>query len=158
MRKKEIELLAAMKDRIDKFIKKQTCASVCCVDEQHKPYCFSCFYSYDGNESLLYYKSSADTSHSAILVKNPVVAGTIMPDKLSLLQIKGIQFEGIVLPRDHPLTKNASSYYHRKHPVALTMAGEIWTIQLNTIKFTDNTAGFGTKLCWSRSEMSQAGK
>lgn len=149
---------STMKDRINKFIEKQTCASVCCVDEQNNPYCFSCFYSYDAHESRLYYKSSINTRHSAILLKNPAVAGTIMPDKLNLLQIKGVQFEGVILPPGHPLTKNASNQYHKTHPIALTMPGDIWTIQLNNIKFTDNTLGFGTKLQWSRPEMSPPGK
>jgi uncharacterized protein len=144
-----------MKNRIDKFIRQQTCASVCCVDEQNNPHCFSCFYSYDASESCLYYKSSFDRQHSAILLKNPVVAGTILPDKLDLLKINGVQFEGIVLSLNHPLANEASSHYYRRHPVALTMSGEIWTIQINKIKLTDNTLGFGTKINWER-EMSPA--
>jgi uncharacterized protein YhbP (UPF0306 family) len=147
-----------MKNKIDKFIRQQTCASACCVDEYNNPYCFSCFYSYDAKESSLYYKSSAETRHSAILLTNPVMAGTITPDRLNLLQIQGVQFEGIVLPPGHPSAKHASGHYHKKHPVALTIPGQIWTIQLNVIKFTDNTLGFGTKLYWSRIEMSPACK
>lgn len=141
-----------MKTSIDKFIEKQTCASICCVDEYNLPYCFTCFYSYNSEDTLLYYKTTADTHHSVLLLKNPSVAGAIQPDKLNLLKIKGVQFEGIVLPNDHLLTKNASSHYYKKHPVALTMPGEIWTIQINSIKFTDNTLGFGSKLKWKRVE------
>lgn len=141
-----------MKDKIDKFIEQQTCANVCCVDDKGNPYCFSCFYSYDSNEALLYYKSSFDTQHSAILLKNSVVAGTILPDKLNLLQIKGIQFEGVVLSGNYSMTRRASAHYYEKHPVALGMPGEIWTIQINNIKFTDNTLGFGKKINWKRDE------
>lgn len=140
-------------DKINGYLKEQTCASVCCVDEQGQPYCFSCFYVYNGNEQLLYYKSSADTQHSLILSKNPVIAGTILPDKLSKLHVRGLQFEGAVLPFNHPLAIPAGSFYHRKNPVALAIPGEVWTIQVNSIKFTDSGLGFGKKLSWSREDM-----
>lgn len=141
-----------MKDKIDKFIGQQTCAGVCCVDDKGNPYCFSCFYSYNSAETLLYYKSSHDTQHSAMLLKNPVVAGTILPDELNLLQIRGIQFEGIVLSDNYSMTRRASAHYYGKHPVALGVPGEIWTIQINSIKFTDSTLGFGKKIIWKRTE------
>lgn len=79
-----------------------------------------------------------------------MVAGTIVPDSLNVLQIKGIQFLGIILPFDHSHYKDASSHYHSKHLIALMMPGEIWTIKLTSIKFTDNTLGFGKKLLWER--------
>ena len=140
-----------MKDRIDKFIEKQTCASVCCMDERNLPYCFSCFYFYNREETLLHYKTTANTHHAELLLKNPAIAGTILPDKLNMIRIKGVQLTGMVLSNDHPLAKNASAGYYKKYPVALSMPGEIWTIQINTIKFTDNTLGFGTKMKWERS-------
>ncbi|MGB3007274.1 MAG: pyridoxamine 5'-phosphate oxidase family protein [Chitinophagaceae bacterium] len=139
-----------MNDKIIEFIAKQTCGNLCCVDKKGNPWCFSFFYSYDENEVLLHYKSSEETRHTPIINANPAVAGTILPDKLNLLQIKGIQFEGIVLPFDHPLAKHASSHYYKKHPVGIAMPGEIWTIRVNNIKFTDNTLGFGKKLLWER--------
>ncbi|HWR33915.1 MAG TPA: pyridoxamine 5'-phosphate oxidase family protein [Chitinophagaceae bacterium] len=139
-----------MKDKIDKYIGKQTCATICCVDEQGWPYCFNCFFSYDSSKSLLFYKSSPDTQHQLCLSKNPSVAGTILPDRLNLLQVKGVQFTGIVLPVNHPLAENASVDYYKKHPVALAIKGEIWVIQINSIKFTDNSLGFGKKLIWDR--------
>lgn len=139
-----------MNDKINEFIAKQTCGNLCCVDKQGNPYCFSFFYSFNSEKGLLHYKSSNDTRHSEIILSNPSVAGTILPDKLNMLQIKGIQFEGVILPNEHVLAKHASSHYHKKHPVALAMPGEIWTIQINNIKFTDNSLGFGKKILWGR--------
>ena len=141
-----------MEESIRKFIKKQTCANICCVDEKGNPYCFSCFYSFNEQEGVLHYKSGLDTHHSALITANPVIAGTILPDKLNVLQVKGIQFEGIVLTADHSFMKNASSHYHKKYPFALAMTGEIWTVQLNSIKMTDSKLGFGEKIIWSREE------
>ncbi len=141
-----------MKENIKQFIFKQTCVTVCCADKLGNPYCFSCFYAYDDEAGFLYYKSSQDTRHSAMLLNNSVIAGTILPDKLNLLQIKGIQFEGEVLSHDHPQTKHASSHYYKRHPMAIAMPGEIWTIQINTIKFTDNSFGLVNKVSWNRNE------
>jgi uncharacterized protein len=139
-----------MTERINDYITLQSCANVCCIDDKGFPYCFSCFYAYNSNERLLYYKSPVDTQHSKIISTNPLVAGTMLPDKLNKLQVKGMQFEGIVLPLDHPLTKNAAAHYYKKNPVAVAMPGEIWTIQINSLKLTDSSFGFGKKLAWHR--------
>ena len=141
-----------MNDKIIEFISQQTSGSLSCVNENNKPWCFSFFYSFDDKEMMLYYKSSDDTLHSAILYMNPVSSGTILPDKLNFLAIKGIQFEGEVLPPNHPEAPNGSKHYYKKNPLALAMPGDIWTIRLNVIKYTDNTLGFGKKLHWNRGE------
>jgi len=140
-----------MNEIIIQFIQKQTCATICCIDEQGKPYCFSCFYTFNPEEGLLYFKSSVDSHHSVLMKKNPLIAGTILPDKLNALFVKGVQFEGFVLDEHQPLAIQASAYYHKKHLIALAIPGEIWTVQINSIKMTDSTKGFGKKITWSRS-------
>ncbi|MBI2729545.1 MAG: pyridoxamine 5'-phosphate oxidase family protein [Sphingobacteriales bacterium] len=137
---------------ITQFIQKQTCATVCCVDEQGKPYCFNCFYVFNSEEGLLYFKSSPQSHHSALMKKKSFISGTILPDKLHALLVKGVQFEAIALNEDHPLSKPASAYYHKKHPLALAMPGETWTLQISRIKMTDRTLGFGKKITWNRDE------
>jgi uncharacterized protein YhbP (UPF0306 family) len=139
-----------MNDNIDAFIQEHTCASIACIDLNGHPYCFSCFYALDSKAGLLFFKSSLDTSHASFLSSNPIIAGTILPDKLNKLQIKGIQMEGIVLSQGDELSKNASLLYYKAHPMAMAMAGEIWTIKINRVKFTDNTLGFGKKIIWER--------
>ena|ERR1043166_6909682 len=142
-----------MDPNIIRFIQKQTCATVCCADEKGNPYCFSCFYAFNSKEGLLYFKSSASSKHSELISKNPVIAGTILPDKLKVLQVKGIQFEGIVLPKDHFLARQASQAFHKQHPIALVMPGEVWIIQIAAIKMTDTSMGFGKKVYWNRKEL-----
>jgi hypothetical protein len=141
-----------MIEKISAFIEKQTSGSLACVDETGQPWCFSFFYSWDPVNGLLHYKSSNDTRHSIILRGNKKIAGTILPDKLNLLQIKGIQFEGKLLEDDDPLAASASAHYHKKHPMALAMPGVIWTLRLDHIKFTDNSLGIGKKLNWNRGD------
>ena len=139
-----------MTEKLNEYITGESCASVCCIEADGSPYCFSCFYAYNSIEKLLYYKSSTDTRHSKIIANNPLVAGTMLPDKLNKLHVRGMQFEGIILPAEHPLTKNAAAYYYKKNPVAVAMPGEIWTIQINSLKLTDSSFGFGKKLTWHR--------
>jgi hypothetical protein len=139
-----------MNENIDAFIQEHTCASIACIDAEGHPYCFNCFYAVDIYEGLLFFKSSLDTHHAAFLKFNPIIAGTILPDKLNKLQVKGIQMEGVILSQENALSKNASKLYYKAHPMAMAMGGEIWTIQINRIKYTDNTLGFGKKIIWER--------
>ncbi len=145
-----------MTEKITSYIKEQTCATICCVDEQGMPYCFNCFYAYNEKEQLLYYKSSGDTTHSGILLKNPVIAGSILPDKLVKIHIRGLQFEGILLGADNPVTKNGAAFYYKQHPLAVAMPGDLWTLQLNHLKLTDNALGFGKKIEWRRTGQPEA--
>jgi hypothetical protein len=143
-----------MNEIIVNFLKKQTCATVCSVDEECKPWCFSCFYVFNPREGLIYYKSPGNTRHSTLIKSNSFIAGTILPDKLNKLLVKGVQFEGVVLEEGHPLTENAAAFYYKKNPMAMAVPGEVWTIQIRHIKMTDSTLGFGKKLSWSYSDHS----
>lgn len=139
-----------MNELISHFIQQHTCTSICTLNENNTPYCFTCFFAFNSKAQLLLFKSSTDTQHSINILKNPVVAGTILPDKLNKLQIKGVQFEGEVLPFEHPLAKHAAAEYYLKNPMAVAVPGEVWTVKLQKVKYTDNTLGFGKKLYWER--------
>jgi uncharacterized protein len=142
-----------MNTSIIQFIQKQKTATVSCVNEACEPYCFSCFYYFNPEKQLLYFKSSASTYHCKLIQQRRKVAGTILPDKLNVLAIKGIQFSGVVLDVFDPLCGDASEQYHKKFPYAKAMPGDVWTIQINSIKMTDNTLSFGKKLTWERNEV-----
>ena len=145
-----------MNDKILAFLKKQTAASICFVNEINEPCSFSCFYAFNSTENLLYFKSTASAYHSKILLQNPKVSGTIMPDKLNKLAIKGIQFTGVVLKESDPLCTDAFKIYHSKFPMALAIPGEVRTIQLNQLKMTDNVPGIFKKHSWQREEENAA--
>ena len=144
----ELFMLAKIAD----FLEKQTSASISCVSEVNEPYSFSCFFVYNHKKNLLYYKSSPAAYHSRILSKRPKVAGTILPNKLNTLFIKGVQFTGEVLPDNHPLCKDASNKYHFKLPMASAIPGIVFTIQLNEMRMTNNNLGIIQKLSWQREE------
>lgn len=133
---------------ITDFLSAQTVASVCCLDENNRPYCFSCFYAFDQEKKLLYFKTSPGSHHVKLLLKNPFVAGTVQQDKLNTLAIRGLQFSGVAYWQDGKMPGHASILYHARHPMALTVDGEIWTIQLHNIKMSHNTLGFNKKVLW----------
>lgn len=140
-----------MQEAITQFIKKQRCASICCIDENGSPYCFTCFYVLNGEKAFLYFKSSANAHHIKLLKPGSVVAGTILPDKLSLLTAKGVQFQGVIIEAQEGERKEASSLYHKRFPFAYAFSGDVWTIRLDFVKLTDNSKGFGNKTAWDRS-------
>jgi uncharacterized protein len=139
-----------MEKRMIDFMQGQRVATICCVDEENKPYCFSCFYAFDAEDQLIYFKSSPATHHAILLHQKPLVSGTIQPDRLNPLAIKGVQFNGEALIGNSVTVEKASAFYHKKYPFALAVPGEVWTIQADIIKMTDNTLSFGKKLVWQR--------
>jgi hypothetical protein len=141
-----------MNESIIHFLQKQSCASICCVNATGAPFCFSCFYAFDNAEALLCFKSSPATHHAQLMKVNPQVAGTVLPDKLNKLLIKGIQFEGVIVPAYDPLAEKGNRCYLQSHPLSIAIPGEIWTIQINAIKLTDSSKVLGRKTRWARNE------
>ena len=138
---------------IHHFIFNQTVASICCTNNSGELHCFCCYYAFDANEGLLYFKTGDQNQHMLWMQQQPQIAGTILPDKLNKLQVKGIQFNGTLLPVGDVATRQASKRYHLKFPLALAIAGTVQTIRLDQIKMTDNSLGFGTKLIWERASL-----
>jgi uncharacterized protein YhbP (UPF0306 family) len=135
---------------IRQFMSRQTVASVCCSDAEGQLHCFSCYYAFDEENMLLCFKTSESSLHMQILKQRPLVAGTILPDKLNKLKVQGIQFNGEMLDAEHPMAAQASKRYHLKYPFALAMPGKVCTIALHRVKMTDNSIGFGTRLLWEQ--------
>ena len=135
---------------IARFIEKQNSVTICCTGNAGNPYCFSCYYAINLKDGLLYFKSSVEAYHSILLKENPVIAGTILPDSLNKLKIKGVQLTGELLNNQDALVKDAYILYHRKHPIALAIKGEVFTIRLDSIKMTDSARIFGKKIFWNR--------
>lgn len=142
-----------MDSEIIDFIKENKIAAFCCSDANNKPYCFHCFYAFDEKNYLLFFKSSSHTFHSKMLSENPYIAGSILPGKIELLALKGIQLRGTILYNEIPDHIEPAAYYHKRFPLALAKRGEVWCIQLEMVKMTDNTNVFGRKSTWNKREL-----
>lgn len=144
-----------MQKEISNFLKECRIASIACIDADNKPYSFHCFYAFDESNNLLFFKSSANTYHSKFMGDEIPVSGSILPDKIDIIALKGIQFTGIIKTKDFPVGLNPDLYYHKKLPLALAKQGQVWCIQLQMIKMTDNTNLFGKKLKWEKPNNSE---
>lgn len=140
-----------MDNDISDFLNTQTCATICVNDENGAPYCFTCFYAFDADKKVIYFKSSPGVYHVQLFGINKAIAGTVLPDKLKTLLVQGVQFRGTLLDKEHAMMEKSSTRYHKRHPLALAKSGEIWGIQLDNVKMTDSSKGFGTKIYWERS-------
>jgi len=139
-----------MNKTIVDFLNNQTCATISCISDNAQPYSFICFYVFDAEDGLLYFKSSPATDHIKFLERNPIVFGTILPDKLNKLVVKGVQFNGIFLNVTDPLSLNADRKYYKGVPMAMAMKGNVFTIKINSIKMMDSSRVFGSKILWER--------
>ena len=137
---------------ITDFISGNQVATICCcVDDV--PYCFNCLYTVFEKDGYITFKSSSNTKHGDILMLNNKIAGTILPDSFNAAAIRGIQFEGIAMQEEEDSLAPAASAYYAKYPIAMAMPGKIWVIELQAIKFTDNSKGFGYKRAWVKHEV-----
>lgn len=135
---------------IIKFLRTQTAASICCVNENGEPYSFSCFYAFNERNNLLYFKSSDTAYHIKLLMKNHAVSGTVLPDRLNILKFNGIQFRGSLLDFNDAICDDASMHYHKRFPFALTITGTVRTIQPDLIKMTGSLLGKMQKWHWQK--------
>ncbi|HSK13146.1 MAG TPA: pyridoxamine 5'-phosphate oxidase family protein [Phnomibacter sp.] len=142
--------METIEQHISHFITRQTVASVACSDNDGHLICFNCYYAYDEEQQLLVFKTSDNSLHMQYLRERPQLAGTILPDKLNKLKVRGLQFTGQLLYNGESLAKNVSKLYYRRFPFAMAMEGNVYAIRLDRLKMTDNTLGFGTKLVWDR--------
>jgi len=146
---KEAKEKSELDERIRSFLSAHTNLTLA-VSDNDQPYCANCFYSFAEKKNLLIFKSNLETTHIAIALKNDKVAGTITPDKLDKTRIQGIQFTGKTLHAKGDNLITAKNSYYKKYPFAIAFSGELWVIELHSIKFTDNKLGFGKKLLWRK--------
>ena len=116
-----------------------------------QPYCTPCFYAFDLKGKQLIFKSNEDTRHRKELDNNNRVGGSILPEKLAVGQVKGLQFSGTCdRIKDRPDQDKLNAIYYEEFPFARAMGGELWVVILKEVKLTDSKLGFGKKLKWQR--------
>lgn len=143
------ELTPKEEKKIWSFANDQTVLNLA-TSSEGTPWCASCFFALEKTHKLLVFKSDDKSRHMQEAITQNLVAGTILPDKLKVGKVKGIQFQGSLLSDDGDILKAAQKKYYKKYPYAKVVPGDIWMIKLSLVKLTDNTLGFGKKLIWKR--------
>ena len=110
----------------------------------------SLFYIYSLHENSFIFASSDTTTHIQQLKENSHVSGNILLETKDVTKIQGVQFRGIASVNDN---SGLEKLYFEAFPHAKTMQPQLWKIQVNYLKMTDNTLGFAKKLIWQDSSL-----
>lgn len=141
-------------ERILAFIKEHHVLTLATTID-NRPWCSNLFYAYhvlnDQNKLTLIFTSEDHTLHAQQFIQNKIVAGTIVLETTMVGKIQGVQFAGEVKKLEGDDFKHAKSIYIKAFPVALLHKLDLWEIDVNYLKFTDNRLGFGKKLIWNKS-------
>jgi uncharacterized protein YhbP (UPF0306 family) len=138
-----------IQNNIREYLNSNKISTVCFVDKEGNPYCINCFYAFDETNNLLIFKSSLGTTHHEFIKPAGCVSGTILPNKIDFLKIKGVQFLAKLLSTKEVDELKLSFKYIKQHPMSIAIGGYIWAARLEFVKLTDNTLGFGNKITWN---------
>ncbi len=141
--------MSTIQNNIKIFLNSNKISTVCFVDNNANPYCINCFYVFDEINNCLIFKSSLGTTHHEFIKPSEYVSGTILPNNIDTLNIKGLQFTAKLMSRNEVDDLKISFKYLKKYPMSMAITGYIWAAKLEFIKLTDNSLGFGNKATWS---------
>ena len=138
---------AAMIDkRISKFIGRHHVMTLATLSEDGSPYCANCFYAYDAERNLLIFTSDISTRHASCFDSYTRVAASIVLETRIVGRVEGLQLCGSVSRADAAARRR----YIARFPYAAAAPLTLWAIEIDYMKFTDNTLGFGKKLIWQK--------
>lgn len=135
-------------EKFIKFIKRHHVLTLATTNAAGEPYCAACFYAYDAERNLLVFTSSHETRHGAEMIGRERVACAITLETRIVGRVQGLQICGTAHRGDEAATRT----YIKRFPYAAAAPLEIWVVEPDFMKLTDNTLGFGKKLIWNREQ------
>ncbi len=134
--------------KIDSFIRKHHVLTLATSTPTGEPYCCNCFYAYDATTAAFIFTSSEQTRHAEMMALNSRVAASVVLETRTVGKVQGLQITGHV----KRAIESDKMLYIKAFPYAAVADLELWRLQADWMKLTDNTLGFGKKLIWQRSE------
>ncbi len=134
--------------RIEKFIGRHHVLTLATATVDGLPYCCNLFYAYDKAAKAFVFTSDPATRHSRMMSDNAAAAASIVLETRVVGKVQGLQVTG----RTRPATDGDRALYIKRFPYAALAGLHLWRMEAHTMKFTDNTLGFGKKLTWQRQE------
>ncbi len=135
--------------RINRFIKRHNVLTLATLYNDG-PYCCNCFYVFDEENVRFVILSEDKTQHIKNILMNNRVGGTIYLETIVVGKIQGVQFTGIINRPDNKEINKLRLKYLKRYPFAVFKIEDIWVIDVDFIKYTDNRLGFGKKLIWNK--------
>lgn len=136
-----------MDERIVKFLKRHHVLTLATTAGCGTPYCSNAFYAFDAERKVLVFTSDDSTRHASEMAANPRVAASVVLETRIVGKVQGVQICGTVRRGDD----NDRKTYLKRFPYAAAVGTlNIWRLEPDFIKLTDNTLGFGKKLIWKK--------
>lgn len=139
-----------MDERIPRFLKKHHVLTLATVGADGFPHCANLFYAWLEAEQAFVFTSSLETKHASDALENPEVAASVVLETRVVGNIQGVQLRGRMFRPEGDSLQTARARYLRRFPYAAAMELELWMLQVDWAKMSDNTLGFGKKLLWER--------
>ena len=136
--------------RILDFIAEHHVMTVACASPGGGLWCANAFYVFDDEEGEFIITSEAGTRHARMFVENPAVTGSVVLETEEVGKIRGLQFSGTVSRCDGGLFDRCRLRYLKRFPYAVLKGGEVWRIQIDEMKYTDNRLEIGRASCRER--------
>ncbi len=132
-------------EKINVFLAKHHLLSLA-TSADNVPQSASLFYAYDAEKVTFVVASDTKTEHIKNVLDNKTVSGTVALETDEVGKIEGIQFRATM----KAISQKEGHLYFKAYPFAKVMNPQLWAIELEDIKLTDNRLGFGKKLHWQR--------
>ena len=142
---------AEIDPRIIRFLGRHHIMTLATVQEG-QPHCCTLFYAYAPETNRFVVTSSESTLHVKQLARNARIAGAIALESKVIGKLQGIQLRGSMTrpsARELPEVRQA---YLKRFPFAALMDIDLWVIEPDFLKLTDNRLGFGKKLIWETNQ------
>lgn len=141
--------MAVLDPRVVDFINEHYVLTLATSFEE-EPFCASCFFSFLDEENSFVILSDKDTRHIRDASHNIFVAGTVHNEVCNYDQVKGIQYQGILIEPTGDLYQKARKAYLEKFPASAVSTSTLWIIDLTFVKMTDKNLGNGKKILWKK--------
>lgn len=113
-------------------------------------HCCNLFYVYVPDTRVFVVTSSAETFHVHQLEKSNRIAASIVLETSVVGQIRGLQIRGTMQRPEGERLRSARKAYLKRFPFAVFMDVDVWVIEPDYFKYTDNRLGFGKKIVWEK--------
>ncbi len=135
--------------RIIEFINEHHVLTLATCSE-NKAYTSNCFYAYDQIANVFICTSDRETKHIKDVLKNNYIAGNIVLETSIIGKIQGLQFNGFMYKAQDEKLKSYKKLYLKRFPFAILKSTDLWFLEPDFFKMTDNRLGFGKKLIWNK--------
>jgi len=137
--------------KIIKFIKEHHVLALATVSVENESASCSVFYTFNEEELSFVFASDEKTEHMQNITKTKKASASIHFETKEVGTIRGLQVKAEVSKGSQEDKKS----YVKAFPYARVMPNlQVWSMRVDTLKYTDNRLGFGKKEIWERFEPS----